>query len=503
MNNNRTNNDPDDPDEDDSRSGDVSSSGHEGSSSHELLVGVVSSGASASASSSSRSHSTTTSSSKRSGGDMSSSGGSTGTGGAAAATAAFTRLLGNAKIVVLVILLGLAGLTAWVWWTLATQYQQDHYQAVFEKYSTKVVDTFLQRIEYRVTAATSLATSLSIQSSDGSSSSSDFSPISNFARHVESTRRLTQADTIWMAPWLTTVQGKIAFEDHVASYTTVGELEDATSTGYSFYKESNWANQDGLYRFENMTAVALGNTDSPPPYAPIWQVASASQDQDNHLVLFDQQTEELRANVLQQISQTMMIQEGRPQPLFSASQIQATEDSLVNAYPNGPHVFLYAPILNVDSTTNTMTATLTLDLSWQSFWQGSIHGIPQPLTVVLYSSCGAEPTNIQEEYTFQLGHDDDDNDNANVNTKFIKSGVHIFDSTLGLKVETLFEEFVDRLGVVEDEDEICQYRIGVYPTREMEEAYLTQRPLMSGIALGAIFVAVAVVFVCYDHFIQM
>jgi hypothetical protein len=131
-------------------------------------------------------------------------------------------------------------------------------------------------------------------------------------------------------------------------------------------------------------------------------------------------------------------------------------------------------------------------MAWQSFWEGSLDGLPEPLSIVLIGSSSVCGGNL----TYQLG-------DTSPTTFFVQEGVPSFSSKLNLHIETSFVDFADRLKLGSVDDDVCQYRIRVVPTNAFESKYLNNIPLLSGIAMGAIFIFTAAVFMCYDHFVQM
>ncbi len=393
--------------------------------------------------------------------------------------------LETAKIVVLVFLLSLAVVTAWLWWKFATEYQESLYNDEFNKYGEMVVEAFLHRVEYRAVAATSFANALSTVAVS-SGMNWPFVSYSNFERRAASTRRLTGAASIWFSP-IVAPGDRVAWESYAQQnqyylknnfsdplYATADQQED-----FVLYRTVDWPVQDGMYRFENTKAEAE-NRGAETTLLPIWQ--SAPAERTSGLAMFNQPSEGLRNQVFQGVQRLKTT-------LFSKSQIEGTSDSLVESYLDGPHVSLYVPIYeNLESEQTSVIGSLTIDVRWQTFWEGSTNGMDGSLTIVLENTC-------VQSYTFQVG-------DLPSSTIFLSEGTKPFKGKLGLSMETSFEDFADILGVKSDDPDTCCYRILVTPTKEFESILLTNRPLLSGIALGAIFVFTAAVFLLYDHVIQ-
>lgn len=393
--------------------------------------------------------------------------------------------LERAKVVVLVFLLSLAGLTAWLWWKYATEYQESVYVEQFNQYAAIVVESFFHRVEYRTVAAASFADSLSIVALSAGMNW-PFVSFSNFERRAASPRRLIGATSIWFGPMVSSEE-QAAWESYAIQneyyldknfsdplYAVTDEQQD-----FVLYRKANWPVQDGMYRFVEAKPVSAGQGQS-TSRLPIWQ--SAPAERTSGIAMFDQPSEELRGQVIKAMQRHQTT-------LYSKSQINGSSDSLVESYSNGPHAFLYVPINeNLENDNSLIVGSLTIDVAWQTFWEGSVYGIEGPLTVVLENTCG-------QNYTFEVGTNE-------AMTKFLGEGSNQFKGKLGLSMETTFDDFADILGVDVDDQDVCFYRILVSPTEDFESVFLTNLPLMSGIALGAIFVFTAAVFVVYDHVIQ-
>ena len=394
-------------------------------------------------------------------------------------------MLGKAKVLILLFLFALAGLTGWLWWRDATDSRQDLYRAAFEQYGEKIAQVFLERVQYRATAAASLATSLSAHAV-GASLEWPFVTFTNFERRVASTRRLTQSTSIWVAP-LVTAEQRAPWEAYAVENQEIRSMETfedsflVVTDSTPIYKPANRPISQGMYLYDGNQSRA--REDGPNHFMPIWQAAPSKLT--SAIALFDQASESMREKVLNNLIDT---------PLFSAISLKGIDDSVVNVYPVelGPHVSLYAPIFQDRGLLPAnVVGSLTLDMTWQSFWAGAVHGLPAPLAIVLIGSsplCGGS-------FTYEL---DDRNDTI----YFSSEGLPSFSSKMQLEIETSFGDFADRLGLGSVSDNICQYRIQVRPTEAFESLYLNNVPLLSAFALGAIFIFTAAVFVCYDHFVQ-
>ena len=216
--------------------------------------------------------------------------------------------LEKAKALILFFLFALAGLTGWMWWRDATDARQDLYRAEFEQYGEKVAQVFLERVQYRATAAASLATSLSAQAL-GASVEWPFVTFTNFERRVASTRRLTQSTSIWVAP-LVTAEQRAPWEAYAVEhqdFRTNEAFADSFLTATDatpIYKPTNWPINKGMFQYNGNQTRA--RDDGPTHFMPIWQAAPNTLT--SGIAMFDQVSESMRGKVLDHLIDT---------PLFS------------------------------------------------------------------------------------------------------------------------------------------------------------------------------------------
>jgi hypothetical protein len=420
---------------------------------------------------------------------------STGDDGEDAVTKRENRFLGLAKLFFLLFLLSLAAIVSYFWWKNATEAEEETYKNAFHQFAGKIIQVFFSRVDYRVASATTLAASLSSQARQSEMTWPNVS-FANFERRTAASRRLTSASTVWFAP-LVQPEQRGPWEDYAVEnqsdlsnnftdpYTggdvlalgvtpDVLAVSDSPATS-SPYREVSWSVEDGMFKFEDAAAVTQ---EYQVYYAPIWQSAPSSFT--SSVAMFDQPSEEMRNAVL--VNMVAM-----KSSLFSRSQVNGTMDSIVGAYEDGPHVFLYTPIFqDLEEEDQTVAGGLTMDIDWASFWSHSVDGIEGALTIVLESTCN-------QTFTFEM-------DKSQVS--FIGEGSIAYDNELGLAMDSTFEDFADLLGYDEGNGSICSYRIHIYPTQSFEYQFLTDSPTRAALGFSGIFLLTAIVFFLYDCMIE-
>jgi hypothetical protein len=410
--------------------------------------------------------------------------------------------ISSAKLFVLFFLLSLAVVVSYFWYRFTEASAEDSYHDEFDEYATKLVDIFFQKVEHKVLTASTLAMSLTSHVSHSSSMEWPFVSFSNFERRTAGPRRLTSATSVWFSPlvleetrslwetYATDNEGmlqqsnnfSVSFDPHGEHSTNdaaaVGADEIAHDEGSGSYRQVDWQVNEGIYRIAD-TNVAVPQEFGQTTYAPIWQSAPVSLTKTN--TMYNQLSEDFRREVIEAMVELKT-------PFFSKSQLAGDDSSLVNDYKTEPHVYLYHPIFDSVQKT-TVVGGLTFDLDWSSFWHGIVGGIPGPLIVVLENNCG-------QAYTYWLDGDSHE--------KFVGEGEPYYngESSEGLVMESNYEDFAALFGYDVDQENVCSYRVKVYPTKEFEEEFLTNGNLLSAVGVGGIFILTAAVFIFYDCLVE-
>jgi hypothetical protein len=412
-------------------------------------------------------------------------------------------LMNHARLFVMGFLLSAAAVAAFVWWHFDRLRQEELYRENFEESAEKIIRVFLARMEYPISTATAVATGISTTCSGGSESSSTnslsswpFCGLPRFERRMAGPRRLARATAVWVSPILERAQ-QTEWETFAVenAYYLENNFTDPTDLSESPYRTTDWPVANGIFKIQGATAVPQKNNqdaDEQQLLAPIWQSSPASLTT-NSLAMFDQYAEAMRRTAL-----TSMME--LETSVFSASRNEGTDDGIAESYGNGLHLSLYTPVMvsssGDSSTENTVVAALTMDLDWSIILGSIITGAKAPLSIVLENSLGQ---------TFTL-------ESHNDAVVLIGEGATVCDNQLGLVRSSSYEEFATQvLGMEEDDammimpsddDEVCYYRIKVYPSMAFEDEFLTKQPIFSGLGVGGIVLAVAAVFLVYDCIIE-
>jgi hypothetical protein len=411
-------------------------------------------------------------------------------------------VISSAKLFVLFFLLSLAVVVSYFWYQLTKAMEEDSYRDGFNDHSTKLVEIFFERVEYKVLTASTLAMSLTSHVSHSSSMEWPFVSFPNFERRTAGARRLTGATSVWFSPlvleesrslWETyatdnegVLQSNFSdpFDPHGqhAGNIAQGDNDDKMDMDMKMdmnspYRQVDWQVGEGIYRIADNVAAPqeFGQTTY---YAPIWQSAPISLTKTT--AMYNQLSEDFRREVIGAMVELKT-------PFFSKSQLAGNDSSLVNDQ-TAPNVYLYHPIFDSVQKSNVVGG-LTFDLDWSSFWLAAGNGVPGPLTIILENNCG-------QAYTYALV------DSAS-RVEFVGEGETYFDeSSEGLVRETNYADFAALFGYDVDQENVCSYRVKVYPTKDFEEEFITNRPTLSAVGVGGIFLLTAAVFIFYDCLLE-
>ena len=160
-----------------------------------------------------------------------------------------------------------------------------------------------------------------------------------------------------------------------------------------------------------------------------------------------------------------------------------------NIYEDGPVSDLYYPIYDsFNTTTRKLVAVFDTLVYWQVYFVDSLPPNANGLDVVLENTCNQTFSyTIDGPVAQYLGPGDQHNheyDEYEVTTGF--------GAFLGSRNEDMF-----------DDSRHCAYNVKVYPSREMQEQYTTNTPLVFVIVLVFTFLFTSLTFIVYDHLVSI
>jgi hypothetical protein len=249
---------------------------------------------------------------------------------------------------------------------------------------------------------------------------------------------------------------------------------DSDST---FDEDVGWPVQNGIFRMEGNEGIR--QDDGQAPYAPLWQTLNALVDKPPNM--YDQMTEPGRAKAIQQVLDG-------PTVVFSDI-ISRQEFSFYEAYgglPNDYGLNVYYPIF--DPTSGKAVGVALIEVILSQYVRGALPADTHLMDIVIESSCGQSITSQPNEDGTRLENNvvGDTHDSRYTHlargTTFEDFEASVSSATTGLHTKS------------QDQLEYCRYRFVIYPRKELEDEFVTNRPLYYSLLTCAIFLFTTIVF---------
>ena len=152
---------------------------------------------------------------------------------------------------------------------------------------------------------------------------------------------------------------------------------------------------------------------------------------------------------------------------------------------------IFYPIFRDFDDGSPVVGSLILFLFWRSLFLDILPANANRISVVLENTCG-------QQFTFEiLGRD----------SSFVGQGDFHDDRYDYLVQSATVTDYIANGGAgrysgVRIGQDLCQYNIRVYPTKDMEDEYVTSTPLILTVGAAIIFVFTSCIFFAYDRYVE-
>jgi hypothetical protein len=287
---------------------------------------------------------------------------------------------------------------------------------------------------------------------------------------------------------LVTSENRAAWEDHaVAKQGWIQEGVDLSPDLHEGYDLTVANISKDIFRFsDGDTGVPVlqdrdGADFGPGHYAPVWEQAPAPHDPS--IVNFDLLSHPVFNRVYHGMWETRL-------PVMSeVTDLNFFYGGAVRDDVDHPHSFLLHPVYPYFSedfsyAVDDLVGFVVAILPWDSYFTNILPEGVDGMVVVLHDTCG-------DHYTYQL-----DGPKA----IFLGEG-DLHDTRYDyLEVDTEFASFLQHN--FSDTHEHCEYDLRIFPTKEMEDVYTSNKPILYTLVVVLVFVFTAMVFVLYDCLVQ-
>lgn len=419
------------------------------------------------------------------------------------------------RVLVITTLLTLAAIVSNITFILVLHVEENEFEEHLNIYAQEILKNFLQEMESQYWMADSLSGDITAFANDAGAKFPNVS-LPDFGQRCEDARRVAVASTIWFAPLVENYEraawemyasqtfSTLVDESFVDTYDPHQELglhrHGDLPPPYVAYRDTGRSIDQGIFKIQDGSAV----TDDSNYFFPIWQISTSNETAGStSTIMFNQYSEIVRRQALSE-----MVSEGTS--VMTEALLTKTPESVHDFYVS-PTSSLYFPVFDTPEQ-KTIRGALTIEVDWESFFQKALHGVEEPVIVVLENSCG-------QTYSFQL---------IEKQVMYLGEG-DMHDGTIeGPSVNTTFKDFEEvQYFIVEDEvhtpldeeiditdeelqhdDEfvpsgnVCSYRIFVYPTAQLRDRFLTNRPIYYQASIAMIFLFTTAIFIGYECLVE-
>ena len=153
-------------------------------------------------------------------------------------------------------------------------------------------------------------------------------------------------------------------------------------------------------------------------------------------------------------------------------------------YDGGPLSYYYIPIMESEESSAPIVGVLQAFIYWKNYLDDLLPENAVGVVAVLDNTCN-------QSFTFGID---------GTHSSFLRNGdLHVtkYDD---MEVATDYGVFLKRDPLREMGG--CFYRVRVYPSKEMEDEYLTHGPLIFCLSIVSVFLFTVAVFIAYDRFVE-
>jgi hypothetical protein len=220
--------------------------------------------------------------------------------------------------------------------------------------------------------------------------------------------------------------------------------------------------------------------DSSPPFLPVWQSSPVQVDAVNYNMISQKSTLNASIDAALQ-SQLAVLSETLPESVWNMT----TTTNISHPY----HHFLFYPLFDGFGSDSQLVGLLATISVWESYFTTAAPPYSSPMVGVVDNNCGQTFTyQIQDSSVQLLGVGD-----------YHDTQYNHYEITQDLSDLHYYEQGVSLL---HDDPRVCDYVLRIYPTRDFENVYRSNRPGLYVVAVGVAFVAVLLSFWMYHCFVE-
>ena len=234
-------------------------------------------------------------------------------------------------------------------------------------------------------------------------------------------------------------------------------------------------------RLSKEEKVEIVEPEDSGPYVPVWQLSPAPPANDTGIInynMFDKKVMKKAAELIY-ITRKPVLLDVCTQTLWFGDTMPHKDGEL--------QTVAVAPVFLDFSPNAPIVGYFIAVFLWKDFFERILHPEASPVTVVLSNTCDEVFTHTVQGFNVELVGEIDAHDTA-------------FD---GMKKNATFADFSNSKKMLEEGlGEHCVYTIDVYPTSDMENHYVTSRPIWYTFGVIMAFVCTSCAFLLYDYLVR-
>ena len=432
-----------------------------------------------------------------------------------------TRAVNTLRLLVLLVLVTVATTVSLAVFFYTRDSEQETFETRFADQAQKVIDAFQTNADRRLAALQAFSQQVT---SHAVSQGETFPNVTlpDFEQQAAYTLKLAEVVALLILP-IVSKQNRAGYEAY--SVANQGWLKEGLALQEASTTQTEAADKEDLERLQEgfVDGDLLGKNESetlnanlgispiifklgtgtqaaaetgPGPYTPIWQISPALPI--SVLINFNTMAHPARHRELVAFLRTGKILISAAADFLDDDPLTSGRKEVMNLFLNrykegefeydeGPVSDIYIPIYDSNGPDKKLASILTAYVYWQAYFSDILPDNANGIISVLKNTCN-------QSFTYQI--------NGKDVTYLGKGDMH--DTTYdNMGVETGFGAFLGlSTGKVEETlDAECHYNVIVYPSKEMEDDYLTMTPGIFTLVLVSVFLFTSTVFITYDRLV--
>ena len=408
-----------------------------------------------------------------------------------------TQAVKYIRVLVLALMVLATVVVAVVIYYSANQHEEDAFELAVQEQALAIGTSWMSHLEQQLTALQALGVSMTSYSL-AVNASWPLLTIPDFAQRVGPLASLVEG--VMVLPLISDHTIRSSWEQYAlkhqdwiqeglaaaadtrtsAAEDTLGRRLQNTTPGVMFETIFTLEGEDSAAR----TRVV---EDSSPPFLPVWQSSPVQVDVVNYNLISRSSTSTNWNAFIHVVLQSQLAVLSETLPEKSVWNVTTK---------NSPHHFLFYPLFDGFGHDAQLVGLLATISVWESYFTATpIPPLSPPMVAIVDNDCG------RQTFSYQIQHDHESS------VRFLGVGdyhdTHYSPYEITQDLSNLnYGNEGTHISLLQDDPRVCEYVLRIYPTREFENVYRSNRPGWYAVAVVAMLMAVLVSFWIYHCFVE-